>query len=368
MISTLRTLFTSCFALFMLSGCSFFGESVLTCDEAQEYQGSVSIAPLIVPSYLQNVQDKSIFNIPNTQGINTFDQESFKMPVATSQSISIIEQNNQMGNIEGDELSELLQLIDQTISNRQLEGQFEPMYDDVASNFETSSSQDPCLEGPPKYFTEKISPRSMPTQAYTQPSDASLNEEKEEKSRRQKRKEKRQQIDKQKQSEAEEDSSSEDLEDEVVIEEDKLESIFKAITQTAIGVYTGVAARSVTLAGGTRVALSKPTRPDDDEKVGDITTMNAEEETALAKKIRDLAILNPALSDEQRVFIQNMSDKQILEAAAPTMKEIEDQESRTEEDVWFSRVKDQWTEGKAQREARREARQQRRAERQAEDN
>jgi len=96
--------------------------------------------------------------------------------------------------------------------------------------------------------------------------------------------------------------------------------------------------------------------------------MNAEEETALAKKIRDLAILNPALSDEQRVFIQNMSDKQILEAAAPTMKEIEDQESRTEEDVWFSRVKDQWTEGKAQREARREARQQRRAERQAEDN
>ena len=91
------------------------------------------------------------------------------------------------------------------------------------------------------------------------------------------------------------------------------------------------------------------------------------------------------MSDEERVFIQNMSDKQILEIAAETMKEgsqnkdsseestaetkkIEKKASATEEDDWFTRVKDQWIEGKEQRrEGRREARQQRRAERRAQD-
>jgi murein L,D-transpeptidase YafK len=108
------------------------------------------------------------------------------------------------------------------------------------------------------------------------------------------------------------------------------------------------------------------------------------EEAAAAEKIRNLALLDPALNDEQRVAIQNMSDKQIMEMVAVITKQVEDQDSTeneisddeiieekeatVEEDDWFTQVKDQWTKGKAQREERREARQQRRAERQAQDN
>jgi hypothetical protein len=52
------------------------------------------------------------------------------------------------------------------------------------------------------------------------------------------------------------------------------------------------------------------------------------------------------------------TDDEIIEEAEATIDDEKD---------WSERVKDQWTEGKAQREARREARQQRRAERQAQD-
>ena len=166
----LRIIFATCFALFLLSGCSLFGNAVENCEESQEYQESVSIPLLIVPNYLKNVQNKSIFTIPKTKVSNAFTEESFVMPIASDKSPSITEQNNQMGNIDGDELSELLQLIDQTISNRQAEEQFQPIYENVTSDYESSPSLKPCLDGPPKYFSEKISPRSMPTQAYTQPS------------------------------------------------------------------------------------------------------------------------------------------------------------------------------------------------------
>ena len=217
--STLRIISASCFALFLLSGCTLFGDAVENCEEPQEYQESVSIPPLIVPNYLKNIQNKSIFNISNAQGNNALTEESFIMPMTSDKSKSIAVKNNQIGNIEGDELSELLQLIDQTISNRQAEGQFEPIYENVASDYESNPSLKPCLDGPPKYFTEKISPRSMPSQTYTQPSNVSETRE-EEKSRRQKRREKRQQkTGKQPQQDAEEDLTSMDSEEP---EEDKV--------------------------------------------------------------------------------------------------------------------------------------------------
>ena len=122
--STLRIIFAACFALFLLSGCSLFNNTVENCEEPQEYQESGSIPPLIVPDYLRNIQSKSVFNISNTQESNAFSQESFIMPVTSDKSSGIREQNNLMGNIDGNELSELLQLIDQTISSRQLEGQY----------------------------------------------------------------------------------------------------------------------------------------------------------------------------------------------------------------------------------------------------
>ena len=185
MRSTLRIKLVACLALFLLSGCSLFDNSVQTCDEAQEYQESVSIRPLNVPDSLRNIQNKSTFNIPDAQGNNAFSQESFTLPRAPDKSVGMANQSNQMANIEGDELSELLSLIDQTISNRQLEEQYnKPIYENVTSNYESNPSVKPCLDGPPRYFTEEISPRSMPSQTYTQPSGVSEVAE-EEKSRRQ---------------------------------------------------------------------------------------------------------------------------------------------------------------------------------------
>ena len=367
--STLRIIFAACFALFLLSGCSLFNvnDVVENCEEPQEYQESDSIPPLIVPDYLRNIQSKSVFNISNTQESNTFSQESFIMPMTSDKSSSIPEQNNQIGNIDGDELSELLQLIDQTISSRQLEGQYDPIYENVTVDYESNPSTKPCLDGPPKYFTEKVSPRSMPSQTYTRPSDESKATE-EEKSRRQIRREKRQQKTDKQQEEAEEDLDSKDSE--ASVEEDKTAAIFKVITDIAIGLYTGGQSVSSTLSGGTTLYPSEPTKPGDDGKIEATLEIGVEEATT-AEKIRNLAILDPALSDEQRVAIQNMSDKEILEMVTVVTKQAADQdlveETKSEKDDWLTQVKDQWTEGKAQREERREARQERRAERKSQD-
>ena len=382
--STLRIKFVACSALFLLSGCSFFDSSVQTCEEPQEYQESVSILPLIVPDSLRNIQNKSAFNIPNTQGSSAFTQQSFTLPRAPDKSVGMANQSNQIANIEGNELSELLSLIDQTISNRQLEEQYKPIYENVTSNYESNPTVKPCLDGPPKYFTEEISPRSMPSQTYTQPSGVSEVGE-EEKSRRQKRREKRQQrTGKSPQEEAEVDASSKDSEESASPEEDKGVSIFKSVTSAVTAIYTGGTFAGITLSGGKSVVPPKPAKPGD----GEVTDAAGESgvETAaaaVAADIRNLAVLDPALNDEQRVVIQNMSDEQILEMVEVIMGQVQNQETvkrvTTDDEIieeaeatiddekdWSERVKDQWTEGKAQREARREARQQRRAERQAE--
>ena len=84
------------------------------------------------------------------------------------------------------------------------------------------------------------------------------------------------------------------------------------------------------------------------------------------------------------IIAQGVATISLTEIAQVVMSEVENQDKGTqtptngetinetesttvEEDDWVTRVQDQWTEGKAQREARREARQQRRAERQAQD-
>ena len=383
--STLRIKFVACLALFLLSGCSFFGNSVQTCAELQEYQESVSILPLIVPDSLRNIQNKSAFNIPNTQGSNAFTQQSFTLPRAPDKSVGMAKQSNQMANIDGDELSELLSLIDQTIANRQLEEQYEPIYENLTTDYESNPSVKPCLDGPPKYFTEEISPRSMPSQTYAQPSGVSEVGE-EEKSRRQKRREARQKqrSGKQPQEEPGEDTSAKDSEEPEKPEEDKVASIWKAITGAFLGAFTGGSSEGTTLAVGQSMVPPEPTKPSDGEIIEGAAETAVEDATALADKVRNLAVLDPALNDEQRVFIQNMSDEQILEMVEVIMGQAQNQEIvkrvTTDDEIieeaeatiddekdWSERVKDQWTEGKAQREARREARQQRRAERQAQD-
>ena len=318
----LRIIFATCCALFLLSGCSLFDDAVENCEEPQEYQESVTIPPLLVPNYLKNIQNKSIFTIPNAQISNAITEVGFVMPMVSDKSPSIAEQNNQIGNIEGDKLSELLQLIDQTISNRQAEGQFKPIYENVTTDYESNPSLKPCLDGPPKYFSEKISPRSMPTQAYTKPFEASETSE-EEKSRRQKRIEKRKQkTDKQTQEGTEEDASSKNSEEPV--ESNKITAIFKSITNVMTTIYTGGTAPGISLSGGKAIVPAKPTRPDDGEI---INQTNEGEEADLADRIRNLAVLDPALNDEQRVFIQNMSDKQILEMAAAITQQVQDQDT-----------------------------------------
>ena len=383
--STLRIKFVACLALFLLSGCSFFGNSVQTCAELQEYQESVSILPLIVPDSLRNIQNKSAFNIPNTQGSNAFTQQSFTLPRAPDKSVGMAKQSNQMANIDGNELSELLSLIDQTIANRQLEEQYEPIYENLTTDYESNPSVKPCLDGPPKYFTEEISPRSMPSQTYTQPSGVSEVGE-EEKSRRQKRREARQKqrSGKQPQEEPGEDTSAKDSEEPAKPEEDKVASIWKAMTGVVLGLFTGGSSEGTTLAVGQSMVPPEPTKPSDGEIIEGAAETAVEDATALADKVRNLAVLDPALNDEQRVFIQNMSDEQILEMVEVIMGQAQNQEIvkrvTTDDEIieeaevtiddekdWSERVKDQWTEGKAQREARREARQQRRAERQAQD-
>ncbi|SVB90928.1 uncharacterized protein METZ01_LOCUS243782, partial [marine metagenome] len=152
---------------------------------------------------------------------------------------------------------------------------------------------------------------------------------------------------------------------------------------SVIGAFTGGASTSTTLGDGSSVMPPKPVKPGDSETTDSATKIESEVDSALAKRVRNLTLSNKALSDEERVFIQNMSDKQILEMVAVVTKQEEDQDSAeneisddeiieekeatVEEDDWFTQVKDQWTEGKAQREERRETRQQRRAERQAQD-
>ena len=374
--STLRIIFAPCFALFLLSGCSLFNDTVENCEEPQEYQESVSIPPLVVPKYLKNIQNKSNFNIPKIQGGNEFAEENFVIPMASAKSQSIAEQNNQMGIIEGDELSELLQLIDQTISNRQVGGQFQPIYENITSDYESNPSLEPCLDGPPKYFSEKISPRSIPSQTYTQSSDVSDDAE-EEKSRRQKRREKRQ-----KQRTGEQEQTGPSKEDAEEPEESKLESIWKAIGSAVLGIYAGGSAEGTSFGVGQSIVPPKPIRPDGTEEIL-VEDEQSQNNRVLAEQIRNLAALNPLLSDDQRAVILNMPDEQIMEMVDVVMGEtqnqdstegiatdeemIEEKEAKLEEDGWFTRVKHQWTEGKAQREERREARQKQRAERQAED-
>ena len=234
----------------------------------------------------------------------------------------------------------------------------------------------------------------MPSQTYTQPSGVSEVGE-EEKSRRQKRREARQ---KQKTDEQEQkEPSTEDAEEPDEPEESKLESIWKAIGGTVLGLYAGGSAEGTSFGVGQSIVPPKPTRPDvaeetvvEEEKSQRQkrkearqqrrTAQELNNDKAMADKVRSLAVLDPALTNEQRLFIQNMSDEQILEMITAIMGQAQNQdtnEGETSDDEiveeaeatiddekdWSERVKDQWTEGKVQREARREARQQRSADR-----
>ena len=97
-----------------LSGCSFFEGSVQTCNEPQEYQESISVPALIVPGSLKNLQDRSVFNIPDVFATKSFDQKKNNTSKISNNTAAFNKTVSKIENIEDDELSELLELIDQT--------------------------------------------------------------------------------------------------------------------------------------------------------------------------------------------------------------------------------------------------------------
>ena len=56
-----RNLYLLTLVLTSLSGCGFFEATVQTCYEPQEYQNSYSIADLVIPDALRELQQQSSF-------------------------------------------------------------------------------------------------------------------------------------------------------------------------------------------------------------------------------------------------------------------------------------------------------------------
>ena len=350
---------------FTLSGCSFFEDSVLTCHEPQEYQESISVPALIVPDSLKDLQDRSVFNIPDVIEAKSFNQKRNNISKISNNTVVANKTINKIENIEDDELSELLELIDQTIEYRTI-GQYSLAYDSSATGSEVEESLAPCIEDSPNYFSEGVMPRSMPSQTDTKSSNRSKEANKE-KSRRQKRKEVRQQrkTDQQQAEEPEKDTSPEDSE----VKEDKgisVATVFKNATSAAMGLYTGGIFGGTTLQGGQSLIPPKPTKPGDDEIIDET------DPTAVADKVRNLALLDPALNDEQRIFIQNMTEEQILEMVGVIMNQTQNQDTDestpTDGKIIDEAGEDVIEEEKSRWQKRKEVRQQQRAEKQAQKN
>ncbi len=271
---------------------------------------------LTVPDSLKELQDRSVFKIPDVFATKSFNQKKNNAPKISNKTVAVNKTMNKIENIKDDELSELLELIDQTIEYRTL-SQYSLAYDSSAIGFDVEESLGPCAEDPPNYFDEGVKPRSMPSQADTKSSNRSKEANKE-KSRRQKRKEARQQrkTDKQQAEEAEEDTPPEDSEEDKGI---SVEKVFKNVTSAAIGLYTGGVFGGTSLQGGQSIIPSKPTNPGDDEII------NETDPIAVADKVRNLALLDPALNDKERIFIQNMTDEQILEMVGVIMDQTQNQ-------------------------------------------
>ena len=101
-------------AVITMTSCSLFDPAMQTCDEAQEYQESYSIPDLVVPERLREIQKRSSFYIPEIADSESLVSEEY-LPVLREELESKAESEEQ---ISGDQLSELLDLIDRTIEGR----------------------------------------------------------------------------------------------------------------------------------------------------------------------------------------------------------------------------------------------------------
>lgn len=134
-----------------LSGCSFFNASVQTCNEPQEYLNSYSIADLVIPDALREIQKQSSFYISKDIDNNLISREEM-LPVMRDEIKSTVKEKE---NISGDDLSELLDLIDQTIDGR-TNAFDQGNYDVKNTTKRTNNLTDDCLDEAPNYFADGV--------------------------------------------------------------------------------------------------------------------------------------------------------------------------------------------------------------------
>lgn len=148
----------------ILSGCSFFESAVLTCNEPQEYEQSTSIPNLVVPDNLRELQKRSRFNIPELEMNQSVIAED--NVIGEMLPMTINEKNETtVDNIDDDDLSELLGLIDKTIDNRDIISNKAMVYREVSQDSNNKQLQ-PCLDEAPNYFADGILQKTLPTQNY----------------------------------------------------------------------------------------------------------------------------------------------------------------------------------------------------------
>ena len=148
----------------ILSGCSFFESAVQTCNEVQEYEQSGSIPNLVVPDNLRELQNRSRFNIPDSVSNQSVIAED-KIIGDMLPMKDIKESNTTVDDINADDLSELLGLIDKTIDNRNVTSNRTMVYQENIQDSSNNQLQ-PCLDEAPNYFADGILQKTMPTQNY----------------------------------------------------------------------------------------------------------------------------------------------------------------------------------------------------------
>lgn len=186
-----KNLYLLTFILSSLSGCSFFEATVQTCEEPQEYLNSYSIPDLVIPDALRELQKQSSFNIPKGVDYNEPSQEEM-LPVMPD---NIKSQAKKEDSISGDDLSELLDLIDQTIDGRN--SAFDQgTYTQTSTVKRTGNLLDRCLDEAPNYFAKGV----LENNGSSQLSEKAINDAEEGKSWWQKLKDRRRNRTKEKQS------------------------------------------------------------------------------------------------------------------------------------------------------------------------
>lgn len=146
-----RNLYLLALIVSSLSGCSFFNASVQTCNEPQEYLNSYSIADLVIPDALREIQKQSSFYVSKDIDNNLISREEM-LPVMRDEIKSAVKEKE---NISGDDLSELLDLIDQTIDGR-TNAFDQGNYDEKSTAKRTNNLTNRCLDESPNYFADGV--------------------------------------------------------------------------------------------------------------------------------------------------------------------------------------------------------------------